>query len=112
MDELGYRLRLARERQGLTQTRVMELTGINNKTLSGYENGVSEPDLRTLAVLLKLYRLSADQLLELNIGAGGAVSPDEARLVSLYRQLPGDQRQELLLLLETLIRHRKQPEKA
>lgn len=111
MEELGYRLRLARERQGLTQTRVMELTGINNKTLSGYENGVSEPDLHTLAVLLKLYRLSADQLLELNGGAGAAAPSDEERLVALYRQLPREQRQELLLLLETLIRHRKQPER-
>ena len=110
MEELGDRLRLARERRGLTQKRVMELTGINNKTLSGYENGVSEPDLRTLAVLLKLYRLSADQLLELS-AAGAAAPTDEERLVSLYRQLPGEQRQELLLLLETLIRHRKQTEK-
>ena len=32
MEELGYALRLARERRGLTQTQVMNLTGINNKT--------------------------------------------------------------------------------
>lgn len=49
MEELGYALRLARERRGLTQTQVMNLTGINNKTLSGYENniagaGPSDPD--------------------------------------------------------------------
>ena len=40
--------------KGLTQTQVMALTGINNKTLSGYENGVSEPDLQTFALLLRL----------------------------------------------------------
>lgn len=66
MKEYGPALRLARERRGLTQTQVMELTGINNKTLSGYENGVSQPDLQTLSVLLRLYRASADQLLELS----------------------------------------------
>ena len=57
MEELGYALRLARERRGLTQTQVMNLTGINNKTLSGYENHIAEPDLQTLTTLLRLYRL-------------------------------------------------------
>ena len=52
MEELGYALRLARERRGLTQTQVMNLTGINNKTLSGYENNIAEPDLQTLTTLL------------------------------------------------------------
>ena len=56
MEELGYALRLARERRGLTQTQVMNLTGINNKTLSGYENNIAEPDLQTLTTLLRLYR--------------------------------------------------------
>ena len=65
MTEFGQALRLARERRELTQTQVMALTGINNKTLSGYENGVAEPDLQTLATLLRLYQGSADQLLGL-----------------------------------------------
>ena len=42
MTEIGQALRTARERRELTQTQVMALTGINNKTLSGYENGVAE----------------------------------------------------------------------
>ena len=50
MEELGYALRLARERRGLTQTQVMNLTGINNKTLSGYENNIAEPDLPAAAL--------------------------------------------------------------
>lgn len=41
----------------------MELTGINRKTLSGYENSVAEPDLDTFARLLRLYQLSADEVL-------------------------------------------------
>ena len=35
MTELGQALRMARERRELSQTKVMALTGINNKTLSG-----------------------------------------------------------------------------
>ena len=32
MEEFGFALRVAREKRGLTQTQVMQLTGINNKT--------------------------------------------------------------------------------
>ena len=70
MEEFGFALRVAREKRGLTQTQVMQLTGINNKTLSGYENGISEPDLDTLAALLRLYGASADRLLGLEPGTG------------------------------------------
>lgn len=104
MTKFGQALRLARERRELTQTQVMALTGINNKTLSGYENGVAEPDLQTLATLLRLYQASADQLLGLN---GGALPADEERLLSLYHQLSNAQRQELILLLNTLLTHRR-----
>ena len=50
----------------MSQIKVMELTGINNKTLSGYENGVSQPDIQTFVVLAKLYGFSIDKLFGLN----------------------------------------------
>lgn len=106
MRELGPALRQARERRELTQTQVMAMTGINNKTLSGYENGVSEPDLQTLTILLRLYQVSADQLLHLDSAGRPA---DELRLLELYRALPREGRRELLLVLETLAEHRREP---
>ncbi|MCI1857455.1 MAG: helix-turn-helix domain-containing protein [Sporolactobacillus sp.] len=63
MSVLAERLRIARERKNLKQIQVKEKTGINNKTLSGYENGVSAPDPDTLATLAKLYEVSADYLI-------------------------------------------------
>jgi len=60
---LPERLKQARERKNFKQTQVMNRTGINNKTLSGYENGVSEPDGETLKVLAELYEVSTDWLL-------------------------------------------------
>ena len=60
---LSYFLKSAREDMDLTQLDVMRLTGINNKTLSGYENGVAEPDFKSLATLSKLYNISFDELL-------------------------------------------------
>ncbi len=105
MREIGPALRQARERRELTQTQVMAMTGINNKTLSGYENGVSEPDLQTLTILLRLYQVSADQLLGLEDMGPPA---DEARMLELYRALSRERRQDLLLVLETLSARRRE----
>lgn len=63
MEHIGEILRTAREDNFYTQKKVIELTGINRKTLSGYENSVAEPDLDTFARLLRLYQLSADEVL-------------------------------------------------
>lgn len=63
MKSLSSRLKEARERKKLKQIQVKEKTGINNKTLSGYENGVSEPDAETLRILANLYEVSIDWLL-------------------------------------------------
>lgn len=52
---VGDRLRKARERKGISQLEVSNRTNINNKTLSRYENGKSEPDFSTLKLLAELY---------------------------------------------------------
>ena len=53
MKNIGLTLKNARENKDYTQKRVMELTGINRKSLSGYENNVAEPDLNTYATLAR-----------------------------------------------------------
>lgn len=63
MAGLGARLKWAREKKDLKQTQVKDRTGINNKTLSGYENEVSEPDVETLKTLATLYEVSLDWLM-------------------------------------------------
>lgn len=60
---VGDRLRISREKKNLKQTQVRERTGINNKTLSGYEKGVSEPDFDTIKILADLYEVSVDFLI-------------------------------------------------
>lgn len=62
MSSIGERLRIARTRKNLKQTDVRAKTGINNKTLSGYENGVSEPDIDSLNILAGLYEVTVDWL--------------------------------------------------
>ena len=107
MHNLGYILKSAREDRDLTQTEVMRRTGINNKTLSGYENNIAEPDLPTFAQLMELYQLSADQVL----GTGRSGSFDtaaEQELIELYRRLPKTRRREVLEILRLITRSRPQ----
>jgi transcriptional regulator with XRE-family HTH domain len=47
----------------LNQTEVQKRTGINNKTLSRYENDGTEPDSESLRKLSELYGVSADWLI-------------------------------------------------
>lgn len=61
--KLGDRLRQIREHSKLSQIQVKEQTGINNKTLSNYENNVSSPDPYTLKILADLYEVSTDWLI-------------------------------------------------
>ena len=61
--KLGDRLRQVREVSKLSQIQVKERTGINNKTLSNYENNVSSPDPYTLKVLADLYVVTTDWLI-------------------------------------------------
>lgn len=63
METLGERLKKSRERRGLSQTDAAKRLNINNKTLSRYENGGSEPDSETLKNLAELYDVSTDFLL-------------------------------------------------
>lgn len=61
--DIAKKLKESREFVGKSQTQVSKDTGINNKTLSGYERGVSEPDLNTLKILATYYSVSLDYLL-------------------------------------------------
>ena len=94
MKDIGAVLKNARENKEFTQKQVMELTGINKKSLSGYENNVAEPDLQTFATLINLYGLSADEVLEISTS-----------VLSIFNKLDFQHQEETLLLLRTLSKY-------
>lgn len=57
-------IKSGRNAAGLTQAQVAEMLGIKGNTLSGYENGVSEPDIDTYLQLCKIYNLDYVSILE------------------------------------------------
>ena len=101
--DLGRILKNTREDLDLTQLKVMELTGIHHKSLSGYENGVAEPDIQTLATLCRLYRLSMDTVLGLRPAPDSlSMTRSEKELIVLYRKLPAEGRKALTALLQSV----------
>ena len=104
MKNIGLTLKNARENKDYTQKRVMELTGINRKSLSGYENNVAEPDLNTFATLARLYDLSADEVLEIKPGhASLSLSRLETRMLLVFHSLSEERQREFLVQLEAFV---------
>jgi transcriptional regulator with XRE-family HTH domain len=110
MNDIGAILKSGRKSRNLTQKKVMELTGIHRKSLSGYENNVAEPDLATFAELLSLYELSADSVLGVNqseqISRNG-LSPEEQKFLTLFRSLDEQRKADLLIQMSALVQHRR-----
>jgi transcriptional regulator with XRE-family HTH domain len=106
MPSVGDRLKFSRENKMVSQIKVYKDTGIHNKTLSGYERGVSEPDLETISVLAKYYGVSTDYLLgrtDYNINEINYVKKEQGRYISLIEDLTSlseDSQEEIKKLIE------------
>lgn len=70
MTTFGERLRKARKRKGLSQMDVFDAIGLNNKSLSRYENGDTAPNPETLKRLIRLYDVSSEYILGLTAEMG------------------------------------------
>ena len=104
MKDIGEVLKNARENKEYTQKKVMELTGINKKSLSGYENNVAEPDLATFSKLAKLLEIKPC------LTAAVPISKLDMKLLSALEALGEKRKKELLVQLEALARYIKQNE--
>ena len=101
MKKISEILKNTREDNDITQMQVMRDTGINNKTLSGYENGVAEPDIETLVTLFKYYNISADEVFGLKKNSS-SISLRERRLISEYRLLNDTRKEDIIKIIKAL----------
>lgn len=58
------KLKEGRTNKGLKQSQVADIIGIKPNTLSGWENGVTEPDIDTFLELCRIYELDYASILE------------------------------------------------
>ena len=104
MKTLGERLRRARDRKGYTQVYVKSKTGINNKTLSGYENNVSEPDLQSIKLLADIYEVTIDWLYgrEVSMTQQNAISQEDDELLKGFNSLNENDQKYIVELMKRL----------
>lgn len=60
---IGKRFSLFRRRMRLTQKEAAKLIGVKSYQLANYESNRSEPSLKTLIAMSRVYNASTDQLL-------------------------------------------------
>lgn len=109
--EIGKRIRRLRRQRHMTQTQIYEICGISSGNLSGIENGKILPSSTALMALAKCLDCSTDYILFGNEpaekNAESAPKEDmseESSLLSSYRQLTADDREEIRMLIDFKLR--------
>ena len=87
MYEVGKRIKFFREKRGLTQKAFAEEINARNTTVSNWEKGLTRPDADMLAMICNVLKVSADELLNVNI-TKMELSLEERNLIAGYRNAP------------------------
>jgi transcriptional regulator with XRE-family HTH domain len=66
LSSFGEKLKRLREDNGETQEDIARLLSISRTSISKYESGDREPDIETIKILSKHYRVSVDYIFGLN----------------------------------------------
>lgn len=109
--EIGKRISRLRRQRHMTQTQIYEICGISSGNLSGIENGKILPSSTALMALAKCLDCSTDYILfgnepketHVELGQEWNMS-DEASLLSSYRQLSAEDREEIRMLINFKLR--------
>ena len=62
--KLQKNLRKLRKKRGITQQRLSDMTGLTRTSYNGYENGVAEPNVKTLILLSNFHSVTLDELMK------------------------------------------------
>lgn len=90
-DVFKKRLKKAREYNGITQVEVSNVLKISQSTYAGYEKGIRQPSLETVALLSRLFEVSSDWLLGLTA---------ESNMVSISEILREREKEKIIKQLE------------
>ena len=93
---LGYRLKLLRKENGLSQSDLGKLLGVSKVSVSNYENGTRIPSMDVLLMIIKIFNVSADYMLgrEINVVCEGQenltliLSANDINIIQEIRKRP------------------------
>ncbi len=103
----GERLKKARENKGLTQEQLAHQIGVAKPTITGYEKGKREPDVRKIKLLAQALSVTGDYLIG---NAPEEFSSNERGLIKKYRSLPPEGQKAVSNLLDSLCNITATPE--
>jgi len=102
---VGQRLAELRRQRGFTQEALAEQVGIQPHGLSRIEQGHRSPSLSTLAHLAEALDVTVGELLAVEQEVPDpTVSPDEAKVLRLYRKLDDPKAKAVVTLLKAISR--------
>lgn len=100
---LKANLKSARKQAGMTQKEVASRLGITESTYCGYETGKREPDAARIGQIAQILGVTGNFLLDLpEREERPALTPDERRLLSLFRALDDRGRAAVIATAEAL----------
>lgn len=98
-----YRFKECREAAGISQKSAAITVGVKPPSMSDWESGRTSPTCDKLIRLASLYGVSIDELLGVS-NRKSELSPEERRLVRMFRQLNHDGRIHLLDQAESTLK--------
>jgi len=109
MAHFAERLRELRQQRDLTQARVAELVGVGLRVYHRWERGGAAPHFETLLKLADVLDVSLDELAGREAVAGEARIRNHElhQLVKEVDQLPDDEQQALILVIDSMVKRSK-----
>lgn len=106
MESIGERIKSRRKELQLTQTDIFNMCGIRSGALSRIENGSNVPSIILFYRIAQVLKCDVQWLLT-GVSSNmenSAISKNEELLLEGFRELPEDEQEELLGLLEIKLR--------
>ena len=107
------RLRMLRIRDGVSQKKLADMMQVSQQSINKYENHNVQPDLQTLIRFADFFHVSVDYLIgysdipaRLDSMEEGTETEDEARTLTLYRQLTPQEKHSIKLILQNYCRNK------
>ena len=94
------KLKAARKQRGLSQAALGKLLDVQAKTISNWENGKSEPNLKTINKLCEVLNIPLYSLISKDVDY--QLNYEEAFVIKKYRELNDDGKQMIINLLNMI----------
>ncbi len=94
------KLKVVRMQKGLSQAALGKLLGVQAQTISNWENGKSEPNLKTINKLCEALNIPLYSLISKDVDY--QLNYEEAFIVNKFRELNDDGKQMIINLLNMI----------